>query len=488
MRGLAVIAFKDVVFAYGNRAEDEAVLDGVSFEVARGDFVAIMGNNGSGKSTLAKLCDGFLFPESGTVEVLGHDTTALDRDGLIELRQRAGLVFQNPDDQFVTSQVLDEVSFGPCNLGLDRVDLVERVGAALDAVGMLSFLDRNVSELSGGEKQRIAIANALAMRPEILLLDEPTSMLDPEGRKDVMSIITELHARGMTIVLITHDPDEAMLADSVLLIEDGRCRPICPADLEEEREYSKDACSPATKMSANGLEGESNDDGRTIIELDEVAFSYDPATDLTSGLLGAPSAPVQVFDGLSLTIREGEAVAIMGPNGCGKSTVLQLMNGLLKPSTGTVMIDGIPTSDKRGANHARSTVGLCFQFPERSIFSQTVYDEVAFGPRNLGLSDEEVDERVRQAMDAMDLDHDAFAKRSPFSLSGGEQRRVALAAVLSMKPKVLALDEPCSGLDRPTHDALMDTLLAIKASATTIVLVTHDERDAASLADRIISL
>lgn len=511
---------------------DEArphVLNGLSFSAEHGELVALVGDNGSGKSTIAKLCGAFLVPSAGSVSMVGIDTRSLDGAGAQELRQVVGMAFQNPDEQFITSTVFDEVAFGPCNMGLPRDEICERVDCALSAVGMLGHLGSNVNKLSGGQRQRIAIADALAMRPEVLILDEPTSMLDAAGRSDVMRAVGSLRDGGMTVLLITHSPEEAKLADRVFAVEDGKCRELDAAELAdfeldvdaiaaevlgEESACAASlgeaacalaapsgadapiapgsiaataACAPAAPDDASASVAPSGVDA-PIIRFEDVSFSYDSSSDAAraSGLqLGASPS---VISELSLEVHEGEVLALMGPNGSGKSTVLQLMNGLLQPTSGRVLVNGVPVRGRHGANNARSVVGLCFQSPEQSFFSQTVRAEIAFGPESVGLPKDEVDRRSREAALAMALDFDEYAERNPFELSGGERRRLALASVLSMRPKVLALDEPCSGLDRPSREALLKTLLRLKRQGQTVVLVTHDEREAALLADRVIRL
>ncbi len=487
------IEFTDVTFAY---AEDlPPVLRAASFVVEPGEFVALVGTNGSGKSTIAKMTDAFLAPQGGSVRVLGLDVGEIGGTSeAFDLRRRVGFVFQNPDDQLVASIAIDEVAFGPANLGVAREDLIERVDAALAAVGMTQAAGRNVNTLSGGQRQRIAIADALAMRPDLLVLDEPTSMLDVQGRHDVREILQRLHADGLTILLVTHDPAEAALADRVLHVKEGR---VCSLDLSElsaqetprgvHKVGEHEAAAQADARKANDHEAAAQA-GEPLIRFQDVSFSYGKAGAARTALFTDTRDEAVVFEHLNLEVRAGETLAIAGPNGSGKTTLIQHMNGLLKPTAGTVSVNGIDTASRAGANAARRVVGISFQYPERSLFSQTVFDEVAFGPRNLGLGEEEVDARVREALAGVALPFEAFAKREPFKLSGGEQRKVAIASVLALQPKVLVLDEPCASMDLPTHAHFIELFDRLKRQGQTMVLVTHDERDIELLADRVFRL
>lgn len=484
-----VLAFEDVCFSY----DGTALLDGVTFCVRPGEIVALMGNNGSGKSTVAKLAEAFLLPTAGSVHVCSRSVEEAHRagaDGVLELRASLGLVMQNPDDQLVASIVVDEVAFGPSNLGLPRNEVVRRVQHALERVGMASHVGSNVNTLSGGQRQRVAIADALAMKPRLLIMDEPTSMLDEEGREAVRRIACDLRKAGMGILWITHAPEEAALADRVLTIEQGKVF-MAPAAAYTPHP-SAHAAAQASEAQAESVEAPTGTEGPAamrhaespLVSFRDVSFSYSAKNELGIDIFAQPRDGRVVFEHVSLDVFEGETIAIVGPNGCGKSTLLQLMNGLLSPTSGSVVVGGATTAGRAGANAARRTVGLCMQYPERSLFCQTVRDEVAFGPRNLGIAGSELEARVREAMDAIGLPYHRYADRMPLDLSGGEQRKVALAGVIAMRPKVLALDEPCAGLDAPAHARVLDALSHMKEQGQAIVIVTHDPRDVEALADR----
>lgn len=485
-----VLEFDDVSFSYDGAA---GVLDGVSFSVRPGQMVALVGNNGSGKSTVAKLAEAFLLPSSGSVSVLGRSTEEVasseGADGVLSLRSRMGLVMQNPDDQMVASIVVDEVAFGPSNLGLPKEEVVARVQHALDSVGMARCMGCDVNTLSGGQRQRVAMADALAMDPALLILDEPTSMLDEAGRRDVRTIACALRDAGMAVLWITHFPEEAALADLVLRVQDGKVSEVAlEAALESHAFVAADDRFEAHRVpvvATRALKEEYGDRRRKAIEFKDASFAYSGENELGVDVFAQPKDTRPVFQHVDLEVFEGETLAIVGPNGCGKSTLLQHMNGLLAPTLGEVLVDGVSTKTKSGANAARRKVGLCLQYPERSLFCQTVRDEVAFGPKNIGIEGEQLDARVRDTMEALGLPYDEYAERTPFDLSGGEQRKVALAGVVALRPDVLVLDEPCSSLDGPSHAMVMKALASMKATGQAIVMVTHDMRDVEALADRV---
>lgn len=481
---MKALEFKNVSFAY---ADGKPVLNGASFEVAEGEFVALVGENGSGKSTIAKMSDAFVLPASGTVEVLGRDTASVAREGsdaLLELRCDIGFVQQNPDNQFVATRVIDEVAFGPSGLGISKEDVLERTLDALEQVGAEDLADRDVNTLSGGQKQRVSIADALAMRPRLFIFDEPTSMLDDEGEAEIMRIIRKLHEGGTSILLITHSPSEAQCADRVLKIEDGKIKNAPDIALEEERAFAG-VIERAAKI--NDIERPAIT-SEPIVEFRDVSFEYNQKDSLIDGLMGIPSQTHKVFEDFDMQILEGEFLCIAGPNGSGKSTLASLMNGLLRPNNGQVLVRGIPTSDKYGANAARRHVGVCFQYPERSLFCQTVLDEAMFGPKNMGHDTQEAQAMAKEALQAVGIDSEDVLNASPFELSGGMQRKVAFASVLSMKPDVLVMDEPCAGLDVSAHAEFVSMLLELKACGQSIVMITHDKRDIEILADRVIFL
>ena len=561
-----IICVRDVSFTYDGEA---FALSGASAQIERGEFVCILGGNGSGKSTLAKHLNALLVPDKGRVEVCGMDTS--ERQHTYAIRQSAGMVFQNPDDQLVASLVEDDVAFGPENLGVPTAELRQRVTQRLEDVGLSGFEKHETHALSGGQKQRVAIAGALAMNPEILILDEASAMLDPRGRKGLMRVVRSLNDQGMTVVMITHFMEEAALADRVIVLDEGKVArvgtpqevlvdvdalsalnlevpfaaelsqalrragvPVAAAVTEEELAKSvfslfgshvAKACgdkgedaerrSAHDEMASQGSPAEAaavREDstsctktpapstapagGDVLIQLEGVSFTYDAAEARRQRKAGKKPAPKQAkwgnspealwaLDNVTLEVRKGEFLGIAGHTGSGKSTLIQHMNGILHPTNGRVVAFGRDVAEKGAANGVRGRVGVVFQYPENQLFAATVAEDVAFGPRNLGLSEEEVSARVERSLRTVGLDPKEIAARSPFELSGGQQRRVAFAGVLAMEPEVLVLDEPAAGLDPKARKSFLDMVTHLHEEGLTVVMVSHNMDDLANLCDRV---
>ena len=546
-----IICVRDVSFTYDGEA---FALLGASAQIERGEFVCILGGNGSGKSTLAKHLNALLVPDKGQVEVCGMDTS--EREHTYAIRQSAGMVFQNPDDQLVASLVEDDVAFGPENLGVPTAELRQRVTQRLKDVGLSGFEKHETHALSGGQKQRVAIAGALAMNPEILILDEASAMLDPRGRKGLMRIVRSLNDQGMTVVMITHFMEEAALADRVIVLDEGKVArvgtpqevlvdvdalsalnlevpfaaelsqalrragvPVTAAVTEEElaksvfslfgsrvakacsddsedaerRSAHDEVASQGSPAEATACEVAGSD---ALIQLEGVSFTYDAAEARRQRKAGKKPAPKQAkwgnspealwaLDNVTLEVRKGEFLGIAGHTGSGKSTLIQHMNGILHPTNGRVVAFGRDVAEKGAANDVRGRVGVVFQYPENQLFAATVAEDVAFGPRNLGLSEEEVSARVERSLRTVGLDPKEIAARSPFELSGGQQRRVAFAGVLAMEPEVLVLDEPAAGLDPKARKSFLDMVSHLHKDGLTVVMVSHNMDDLANLCDRV---
>ena len=545
-----IIRTEHLVYEYTVQGEEDAApsvnraVDDVSLEIREGDFVAILGRNGSGKSTFAKQLNALLYPTGGTVWICGKDTA--DEENLWTVRSSAGMVFQNPDNQIVAQIVEDDVGFGPENLGVPTEEIWKRVEGALNAVGMAAYAETSPLRLSGGQKQRVAIAGLLAMQPKCLILDEPTAMLDPEGRREVLKAMHELNeAAGITVLLITHYMEETVDADRIVVMQSGRVRmdgtpreifsrtdeihamglalpqatelsdrlraaglPLPQGILSEEEaaeellrirpergtvseavEAARELppASPSETESEAAAASESAQDTPPAapkaplpqpseLVLSHVSYEYEPGTPMAATGL----------DDVSLTIRQGEFLGIIGRTGSGKSTLIQHLNGLLRPSRGTVSWNGEDIFGEKFDRRAlRGKVGLVFQYPEHQLFEESVIRDVSFGPKNQGLPEEEIRKRARHAMEAVGLSEE-YDERSPFDLSGGEKRRAALAGVLAMQPDILVLDEPTAGLDPAGRYRLLETLLRLKEEGIGIVLVSHSMEDVAETADRIV--
>ncbi len=536
-----IIQIDHLLFQYQQEETKETVtaVDDVSFSLKRGSFTAIIGRNGSGKSTLAKNLNALLLPSGGAVYVNGYDTK--EKDHLWEIRQSAGMVFQNPDNQLVSSIVEDDVAFGPENLGIEPEEIRRRVDEALHKVNMYQHRKRAPHHLSGGQKQRIAIAGVMAMRPECIILDEPTAMLDPKGRAQVMEIVRQLHADGITVVLITHFMDEAAQADRIIIMDQGKAvldgtpkevfrhgekirdlyldvpfavemaRQLrkagmnVPDDIIENEELTEYLCSSEAALSAeddgeSAASGETSASGTapgadaktvsdatpdaavlagdTVLEVKNLRHVFSP---------GSPFESVALSD-VSFALSKNSFTALIGHTGSGKSTLIQHLNGLLKPTAGSVWIEG---ADIAGGEvklrDIRRKVGLVFQYPEYQLFEETVLKDVCYGPLNLGMSQEEAEEKARRAIELVGLDFEEIKDRSPFALSGGQKRRVAIAGVIAMEPQVLILDEPTAGLDPKSHKDILSMVETIKNEGNvTILLVSHNMGDVARLADRVL--
>lgn len=488
-----------VTLRYGG----SVALDDVTLEVCRGERVCVLGANGSGKSTLASVICGLLAPDEGDVELAGR---AVCTGGVPDLaayrdaRRQLGLVFQNPDDQIVTSVVADDVAFGPENLGVPRAQISARVARELRRVAMEKYAHADPSRLSGGQRQRVCIAGALAMEPAVLVLDEPSSLLDVRGRAAIMRVMGRLAAAGATLVHVTHFMDEALAADRVVVMQHGH---VALEGTPDEVFAAKNA----QVIEALGLEmpfearlavalrqagtagGAIAAPGTPSDEKPAACAACAPAAEPLAILardLGFSYGPdAQALDGVSLEVPARATTAIVGQTGSGKSTLLRLLCGLEAADAGSLTVCGINAATKRGRRQVRRAVGYVMQHPERQLFAQTVAEDVAFGPRNQGLSAAEVERRVAHALDLVGLADRRDA--SPFELSGGQQRLAAIAGVLAMEPELLVLDEPTAGLD-PRGRARLRALMAdLAAHGVTLLQVTHSMEDAAR-ADHVVVL
>ncbi len=509
----AIIEAKNVSFTYEG-APAPAVRD-VSLTVTEGEFLAILGRNGSGKSTFAKLLNALQLPSSGQLTVNGIRPET--EDDCYEVRKSCGMVFQNPDNQIVTTIVEEDCAFGLENLGTPPQEIRARVDDALRSVGMSDYAQASPSMLSGGQKQRIAVAGVLAMKPRIIVFDESTAMLDPIGRRDVFSLARKLNLEeGITIVWITHFMEEAALADRLVVMDSGRIAlQGSPREVfaRTEQVLSLGLDVPEMMKLADALRqaGVKLPEGLMTVNEMAVELSGRPhaapnaaaeapeekaaapggkavieVRDLTHVYMAGTPFEAKALDSVSLDIAQDEFIGIIGHTGSGKSTLISHLNGLEKSLPGEVKVNGVDLGDKdTNLIDVRRNVGLVFQYPEYQLFEETVAKDVAYGPTNLGLDPNEIDERVTWALKQVGLDPAEVSEKSPFELSGGQKRRVAIAGVLAMKPAILILDEPAAGLDPQGRRDMLQLIRGIHDNGTTVVMVSHSMDDVGRFCDKL---
>lgn len=503
-----------------NPNENLKAINKINLYIKKGEFAAIVGKNGCGKSTFSKLCNAIFTPSEGKMYVNDMDTSS--EINTYNIRQKVGLVLQNPENQIISSIVEEDVAFGPENLCVEPHIIRQKVDHVLKLVRMYEYRKFAPHNLSGGQKQRVAIAGILAMDPECIVFDEPTSMLDPQGRKEIIKIIQNLNKKhNMTVVLITHFMEEAALADRVFVMSNGQIalegtpKKIF-SSIEENNSYGLEI--PITTQIAKKLYHTGQDISPTVISISECIQSIQKilnkkqnrntsfkSTSKTITIQQKTSPILEIknlshiyskgssfeqvaLDNVSLSIYEDEFIGVIGHTGSGKSTLIQHLNGLLKPSSGEILYHGTNIWNKKNISGLRFKIGLVFQYPEHQLFEESVFKDIAFGPKNMGLSEEKIRERVILAADFVGLDHDDLQK-SPFELSGGQKRKAAIAGVIAMDPQILILDEPTAGLDPQSKTDILNKIKHYqKAKHNTVILVSHNMDDIANITNRVLVL
>lgn len=485
------IEIENLRFTYPSR--ESPTLRGISAAVAPGDFVLLTGPTGCGKSTLLRTMNG-LIPHSsagtlsGNVLLNGKNVAQLP---LAVTCQQVGLLFQNPDEQLFCTRVADDIAFGLENLGFPSEQIPPRVDEALMHVGLQGFGERRIAALSGGEKQRVALACFCAMQPKVLLLDEPTSHLDFRGTRDILAIVKRLNTElGMTIVLATHQTAEvAPLCNRVWLMHEGKFCLDKPkneafSDLEPYHRLGVQTAvgGPSLSRYPSSVGGPTlsqrarSSSNSQLLSVRNVSFRY-------------PNTDAPALKPISYEVRRGEVVAVMGANGSGKTTLIHLIAGLLRPTAGELGIAGKSvTRKKRPKLHQfAGKVGVVFQNPDLLLQAETVADEVAFGPKNLKLTPNRLQTRVTDTLSRFDLE--ALSTEAPYSLSRGQRQRVAVAANFSLYPELLLLDEPTTGQDAQHLRQLMDELCAeLKRENRSLMFATHDAQLTLTYANRVLLL
>jgi energy-coupling factor transport system ATP-binding protein len=514
---VSLVEIEELTFSYASQ-QHEPALQNLSCAIEQGSFVGITGLAEAGKSTFCRLIAGYI-PHffhgefSGKVNVAGTDT----RETTIgELAERVGFVFENPFDQLTGASltVLEEAAFALENMGLAREEIRLRAEKSLSQVGMEDLKDRHPQQLSGGQSQRLALASILAVQPEVFILDEPTSQLDPLGVEEVFDVITDMHRGGNTLIVVSQDLDHlAIRADRLMVIDKGEIKwdgeprkvlleaaearyPILIPDvLEISRKLRAAGRIPSTSpvpltveqaakelssintpgsaaetIAAGGTSRHSKVESSKELIFENVHYDY-------------PTG-VSAIRGVSLSLNEG-CVCIVGQNGAGKTTFAKHLNGLLRPTRGRVLVRGKDTREYRVAELARE-VGLAFQNPDDQLFRSTVEEEVRFGPDNVGVNPEEAKRLVATAMDLMGLE--AVQEKKPHDLGVPERKRVATASVIAMNTPVVVLDEPTGGQDAEGIDLLGELVGQLVQQGKLVIVVTHDVKFAARHADRVIAL
>ena len=498
------VRIEELTFTYAGG--HQPALRGVNLTQRVGEMIGVMGASGAGKSTLAKVLNRII-PEleggdlRGVVMLAGR---SIAESHVRDLAGEIGMVFQDFESQLFSTTVAHEVAFAMERVGMPRAEILARLAPSLDSVGLRGFEDRDPTTLSGGQKQRLAIASVLALRPRVVVLDEPTTDLDPEGRAEVFALIRQMREEGISLIVIEHEAEELRQCDRIVILRDGaivaegtpaavmpkielleECGINAPGldrvaqllgiehhpgsigDAEEHIRKLLPRTPPAADVAASGVPALV--ESKAILEVEAVSFSYQDGP--------------RVLDHMSLTIGAGEFVAIVGQNGSGKTTLAKMAVGLLAPESGKVMLEGRDRTTLRPAETAHE-IGYVFQNPDHQIFADTVEAEVKFGPRNFGLDDREIEARCAEVLQSVGLENDRAT--DPFLLGKGQRQRLAVASVLALRPRLLILDEPTTGLDYREQRKMMKLVSELNASGVAIVMITHTPWLVAEYARRVV--
>jgi energy-coupling factor transporter ATP-binding protein EcfA2 len=477
------LVIENLSFRYRDR--QSTAIQNISFEAKSGEILLIAGASGCGKTTLIRCING-LIPRSykgeinGRITVFGEETKDWS---LARISQRIGTVLQDPERQILGTKVLNEVAFGLENLALPRQDILARAQEALEFLKISHLRNRETFHLSGGEKQKVALAGVLAMRPSILLLDEPLASLDPASAQDTLDTVRYLANQGMTVLMVEHRVEDVLRIhpDRVMFMSGGEIRYLgnlsglskvvnykevkLPADQIVERAQADPAPAEMKLLptaTGGGLERE------PLVKFEDVSFGYE--------------SDRQTLQGINLEIHRGDIIAVLGPNGAGKTTFVKHAIGLLKPKSGRVLVNGQDTRHLSVAQIAH-TLGYVFQSPSHMLFAPTVREELAFGPQNLRHPKESIEQEVKEALQIVNLSDNE--QDPPLALSFGQQKRVSIAAILAMHSKILVMDEPTAGQDYQNYMNFMDSILQLPGFEA-IVFITHDVDLAVIFANRVL--
>lgn len=498
----AAIAIENLTFTY--RGGQGPALSDLDLSIEEGQFVAVMGHAGCGKSTLC-MCLNALIPRFITGELRGEVVVrgrALSQSNVREMSREVGLVFQDFESQLVSTDVEQELAFGPENYGVPREELRRRVEKYISLVGLGPLRGRGQGNLSGGQKQLVAVASVLTLETPVLVLDEPTSDLDPANRQEVLDVARRAAESGRVVIMVEHEPEAVMGADKILLMREGRLvaydsadkllrdaalmeecgvRPLqlvelfrrlgfaeLPLTLEEALALLRQAGRTVKRRPGPGAGGEARP---VILEARDLSYVY-------------PGGGVTALSRLNLRLRGGEFLAVLGQNGSGKSTLGKLLSGLLRPTGGEVLFEGEGVAPARSA--LARLVGYVYQNPSYQVFATSVFEEVSFGLRNFGVPEAEIESRVAEALKAVNLE--GYEGRDPFGLTRGELQRVAVASILVSRPRVLILDEPTTGMDYRQQRSMMEMLARLHEAGHTLIVITHSMWVAAEYATRTLAM
>lgn len=438
---MPAVQVNNLYFSYENA--EKAAVENVSFELKHGSYTVLAGKNGSGKSTVAKIVAGLFKPQRGSVK--------------IEENLRVGIVFQSPKDQIICGVVFQDTEFGPENLGFSKSEVELNAIESLGATGMLDFANHKTMNLSLGQTQKVALSGILAMDPDILVLDEAFSMLDPKSRDEMYSFIDSANNKGVAVLHISHDLEAVRHARDVIFMREGKISWTGTSGdfLSDEKLVEKLA---GKKLPANSRKI-LPDEKEIVLSARNINFSY------------KKNAPL--LKNISFDLRKGTLVALVGPSGCGKSTLLEILSGLKNADSGKIYCTERPVISQQNSDAA--------------LFENFAADDVAFGPRNKGIRGKKLKEIVKNSMNRCNLDFEKYANRQTFCLSGGEKKRLAVAGIVALDADIILFDEPTAALDGESRGKVMDLMKTLAAEGKTVLFSTH-QRDEAAFSDFVINL
>ena len=475
---------ENLSFRYRDR--QGTAIHNISFRANLGEVLLIAGASGCGKTTLIRCING-LIPRSykgeinGRIEVFGEEVKDWP---LSRISQKIGTVLQDPERQILGTKVLNEVAFGLENLNVPREEILQRVDEALDFLKISHLRERETFNLSGGEKQKVALAGVLAMRPSILLLDEPLASLDPASAQDTLDTVRFLADHGMTVLMVEHRVEDVLRIhpERVMFMSEGEIRYLGNlsglskvVNYREVKLPAEDIVERAKQdpppLEIKVLPGATaNGANEALVRFEDVTFGYE--------------SNIEVLHGINLEIKRGDVIAILGPNGAGKTTFVKHAIGLLKPKAGRVLVNGRDTKEASVAQIA-STLGYVFQSPSHMLFAPTVSEELSFGPKNLKHAKEQIELEVKEALKIVNLSDKE--QDPPLALSFGQQKRVSIAAILAMRSRILVMDEPTAGQDYQNYLSFMDSILELPTFEA-ILFITHDVDLAVIYANRVLMI